>query len=238
MSGYFKANRSADEITLYLSPKQPSPSTVPYELQNYITDDEWAVRVPAVTRAASRYSKPIFERIWLLIAFFTMVFLPTALFRVILGPNFHYRDDDISRTRFFLARGISVGSLIGVALFFIMPIAIWKFLGRRNMDFMLQKWAMADRMLKGQNVFLPTWTVKTPGIFRDSIILSIRLPADRIPTSFHPDAYLPSYINGPNDAVPPPTYLQDTKDAPGYPATYGSLPLYEDEKRGFHNVQV
>jgi hypothetical protein len=237
MSGYFKANRTSDEIVLYLAPTQPSPATVPYELQNYITDDEWTFRVPAITKTASYYSKPILERIWVALALISLIILPAALYQIVAGTGSksHHKDPE---SRFFLGRAVSTGAFLGIIILFFVPVAIWKFMGRRRVNFMLRKWAKADRMHKGQNVSLPTWKVKTPGVFRDTIILSIRLPADQIPTSFHPDAYLPSYINGPSDADAPPYYHPDVKGGAGYPNAFGTIPLYGDEKRGFHDVQV
>jgi hypothetical protein len=239
MSGLFKASRTSNEIVLYLSPNHPTPSTVPYELQNYISDDQWVVRVPAITKTAAKYSKPMFERIWMLMTAIAMFILPALVYRVIIGSSGGLRfGDEAALRRLHLAKVVSTSMFIGVALLLFTPLIFWKFVGRRRVASMLQKWAAADRARMGANAFIPAWRVKTPGVFRDSIVLSIQLPADQVPSSFHPDAYLPSYINGPTDSSVPPSYQQDVKGGAGYSTTFGAVPLYGDEKRGFHDVQV
>ncbi|EEB90473.1 hypothetical protein MPER_11318 [Moniliophthora perniciosa FA553] len=104
--------------------------------------------------------------------------------------------------------------------------------GHRHLNALAQKWTRADRIDFGQNVG-GLWTVKSPGVFRDGIVLIIGLPADVSPTPFHPNAYLPSYINGPVDADA--SYYYPYKAEPGLPrmSVVGNIPLYMGEKRAF-----
>ncbi|KAJ3806368.1 hypothetical protein EV368DRAFT_32884 [Lentinula lateritia] len=109
--------------------------------------------------------------------------------------------------------------------------------GRKQVDRLVSKWNGADRMNYGQNAS-STWKAQSPGIFRNSTILTISLPASMKPTSFHPNAYLPSYINGPID--PDASYYYPYKSEPGLPrmSVIGNVPLHIDEKRGFEDSQV
>lgn len=88
------------------------------------------------------------------------------------------------------ARALSFGIFIAVALIFFLPMLAWKYIvrsrlvrykhlnlmytilpqGHLQVQRLLSKWAKADRMTRGQNVPLPTWKVKTPGLLRDIIV--------------------------------------------------------------------
>lgn len=56
---------------------------------------------------------------------------------------------------------------------------------------------------------------------------------DRPPSTFHPDAYLPSYINGPTDSDSAYFYPY-SKGERGLPhmSVVGNVPLFMDEKSG------
>jgi len=75
-------------VMQYLSPTQPAPAMVPFELQNYvslvltldraiadaiyktqISPEIWEARIPSIARVTSRYSKPLFEGVWALLGF-------------------------------------------------------------------------------------------------------------------------------------------------------------------------
>jgi hypothetical protein len=68
--------------------------------------------------------------------------------------------------------------------------------------------------------------------------LIITVPQTLSPSTFHPNAYLPSYINGPVDSDA--TYFYPYKPKPGLPrmSTIGNVPLYLDDKRGFNDDKV
>jgi len=235
-SGNFAPQRNANEIVLYLSSTQPTPS-MPFELQGSIAPDVWTTRVQTLTRMGARYSKPMFERIWLVLAILTPLFLPVGLYSIILsalqsklGPG---ADD---RNAFFEARSICSAMSIAIALVFVLPMVAWKFTGRLQANRQLKQWMAADSRMGSAS--MSAWRVKTPGVFRPSTLLTIRLPGNASPTSFHPNAYLPSYINGPSDADA--AYYYPYKAEPGLPkmSVVGNVPLYTDEKRGFEDLKV
>ncbi|KAL0956559.1 hypothetical protein HGRIS_002696 [Hohenbuehelia grisea] len=193
----FTVQRSQGVITIYLSANQLGPLSVPLELQNCVSQEAWAERVPAIRRTAVRYSKPLFERAWLLLGIISMIALPVGLIGVIadaLKLNENNRDRNTRIDHYAEARAISFGIFVGVFFLFFIPIFVWKFIGHKQVQRLLQTWAKHDRMLS-RGAFIPTWHVKTPGVFRDSTILTINTPPGMAPTMFHPAAYLPSYLN-------------------------------------------
>jgi len=236
-SGYFAPLRTTKDIVLYLSPKRPVPIAVPFELQNQISPDEWAFRIQAISKTTSRYSRPLFERIWTFVGFLTTLILPVALFQLVVVQLLLARNHDSAGLQ-VEARAISFGIFVGVALFFLVPIAVWKYLGRRQVNGLLQRWSKADSARAGTSFNPPVWKVNGPGIFRDSTILTIELPSPPLPTAFTPGAYLPPYINGPSDADA--NYFYPYKSEPGLPrmSVVGNVPLYVDEKRGYDDVRV
>ncbi|KAG7098636.1 hypothetical protein E1B28_000553 [Marasmius oreades] len=224
--------RNANEIVLYLSPGQPPPTTVPFELQNQITAGVWDLRISSVIQACSGYSKPWFERIWMVAALIAFIAAPIALQPVVFSAVLR-RDSlgPLTAESVVEAKAILFGIFIGTILVFLLPIALWKLMGRTHVNRMTKRWTDADRQQFGQNA-APQWRVKSPGIFRNSIVLSIGLPPDAArPSLFHPNAYLPSYINAPRDADA--DYYYPYKPEPGFPrmGVVGNVPLYSDEKR-------
>ncbi|KAJ6586979.1 hypothetical protein DFH09DRAFT_1142165 [Mycena vulgaris] len=235
MASQFTATRNANNaIVLYLSPTQPAPP-VPLELRGQITPDVWADRLAAITRTASRYHKPMFERVWAVIAILAVIIVPAALFQVILSA-LHYKSEPTIRHA-YEARGISFAIFVVMILLFLLPLAVWKYIGRKEVNLMLKKWERADQNGRG-SVPMSAWTVSTPGVLRSNIILNIQLPPGTAVSSFHVDAYLPSYINGPSD--PDANYYYPYKSAePGLPrmSVVGDVPLFTDEKRGYYGSE-
>jgi len=230
MAAQFAATRNANnKIVLYLSPQQPSPF-VPVELRGEIQPDVWADRLAAITRTASRYNKPMFERVWFTVGFLAIIIVPVAIFQVILSA-LHFRSDPTT-SHVFEARAISFALFVGMVILFLLPLAVWKYIGRKQVNAMLKKWEKADG-----SAAKSIWTVKTPGIFRSSIILRIQLPPGVPVSGFHVNAYLPSYINAPTD--PEANYYYPYKSAePGLPrmSVVGNVPLFTDEKRSYEQV--
>ncbi|KZT28955.1 hypothetical protein NEOLEDRAFT_1128440 [Neolentinus lepideus HHB14362 ss-1] len=231
---YYRPQRTTDSIVVYLAPMQPAPTTVPYELQGHVSPDTWAVRVTAITRVASQYNKPKFERAWTLLAMLSTVIVPIIIYHVLIDrfrvqfDRFGFVENNHDADRFIEARWITFGVFVGLMLLFILPISIWKFIGQRRVNKMLAGWAKEDRVLRGTNNQLPTWKVKTPGVFRPTIQLSVTIPASHTPTSFHPDAYLPPYLSSASDM---PAFSK-AADPAGFPrmSTVGTFPVTFDEK--------
>jgi len=232
----FAATRQAGTIELYLSPTQP-PIPVPPELRDEITDETWAGRLVQITQTASRYNKLWFERIWLLVGLLAIFIVPVAIFRVLLDALHVNFDDEDEGRQVLEARGISAAIFVGLVLFFLVPIAVWKYIGQKQVNAMLKKWQLADG--RG-SVPLSTWTVKTPGVFRNTIVLRIQLPPGKTVSAFNFDAYLPSYLNGPAD--PEANYYypyNNNKAGSGMPriSTIGNVPLFTDEKKEFYGSE-
>ncbi|KAJ7084439.1 hypothetical protein B0H15DRAFT_849203 [Mycena belliarum] len=228
MAAAFTATRNANNnIVLYLSPTQTTPP-VPVELHGEITPDVWSDRLAAITRVSSRYDKPIFERVWMVVAFLAMIIVPAAIFRVILN-TLHFR---ATTSHVFEARGISFAIFAAVFLLFLLPMVTWKYIGHKEVNSMLKKWEKADQNARG-SAPMSVWSVRTPGIFKRNIVLKIQLPPRTAVSSFHVNAYLPSYLNGPTD--PDANYYYPYKSEPGLPrmSVVGNIPLFTDEKRGY-----
>jgi len=236
-AAYAMPKRSVSDITLYLSAAHPPPP-VPFELQTQITPAVWSTRLTSLANTAARYSRPWFERIWMVVGIISSLVLPAVLYNIIYNHmNVVDQDGDVDFARLSESRMITFALFIGVLLVFFVPIAVWKFIGRQQVNRLVKQWNGADRLNYGQNAS-STWIVKTPNVFRDSTILTIKLPASMQPTSFHPDAYLPSYINAPLD--PEANYYYPYKAEPGLPrmSVVGNVPLYVDEKRGLEDFRV
>ncbi|KAF7376195.1 Arginine methyl transferase [Mycena sanguinolenta] len=234
MADQFAATRNANKITLYLSSTRPAPVSVPIEIREEITADVWAGRLAEITQVASRYYKPMFERVWALVAVLAIIIAPVLLFRVILSA-LHFGDDP-SVGHVYEARAISFAIFVGLVIFFVAPIAVWKYIGQMQVNALLLKWRKADATGRG-SIPMSTWKVKTPGLVRSNIVLTIQLPPGVAVSSFHVNAYLPSYINPPVDADA--NYFYPYKAEPGLPrmSVVGNVPLFTDEKRGYYGTE-
>jgi len=237
-SAYSAPQRNASDIVLYLDKRHPVPP-VPFELQGQVTPAVWESRLTTLANTSQRYSKVWLERIWVLTGFLASLILPSVLYSVIYNSmNVVSEDGDVDFARLAESRMITFAIFLGVILFFFAPLAIWKVIGRKQASRLTNQWTKADRMNYGQNA-ASTWSVKTPTVFRDSTVLSISLPASMKPTSFHPNAYLPSYINAPTDGDASYYYPYNAAEV-GVPrmSVVGNVPLYVDEKRAFEDSNV
>ncbi|TFK54428.1 hypothetical protein OE88DRAFT_1642946 [Heliocybe sulcata] len=232
---YYRPQRTTDSIVVYLAPSQPAPVTLPYELQGHVSPDTWAIRISAVTRVAGQYNKPKIERAWTLLGMLSIVIVPIVIYHVLINrfminfDRFGFVNSNRDADKFVEARWITFGVFVGMMLLFLVPIAIWKFVGQRRVNMMLANWAKEDRVLRGTDAQLTTWKVKTPGVFRATIQLSVTIPAQPAPTSFHPDAYLPPYLNGASDVYMPARSKADPSGLPRM-STIGTFPITFDEK--------
>jgi len=202
---YNYASRAQGKVIIYLSPKYQSTPPVPFELQTFITTEEWGSRIREITRTASRYSKTLFERIWTITALLATFLIPVILYRVVFDALVGTQEELENNNNFENGRAISgqkllEARLISFAIFIITlivfwaPIAIWKYIGRKRMTALIKQWTEIDTLARATGAFVPRWDVKTPGIFDARIILSVTTPPVANPTSFHPDAYLPPYL--------------------------------------------
>ncbi|EPQ57261.1 hypothetical protein GLOTRDRAFT_110492 [Gloeophyllum trabeum ATCC 11539] len=225
---YYKPQRTTDSIVVYLAPSQPAPTHVPFELQSHVSADTWAIRVAAISRVAAQYNKPRFERAWTLLAMLSIVIVPIVLYHVLIDAfhvhfdRFGFADTDVDKL--VEVRWITFGVFAGLVLLFLVPLALWKFIGQRRVNGMINGWAREDRVLRGSGTQLPVWAVKTPGVFRPTIQLTVTIPASPAPTTFHPDAYLPNYLNSASDVYLPPRSKEDPQGLPRL-STVGTFPI-------------
>ncbi|THH04204.1 hypothetical protein EW145_g5697 [Phellinidium pouzarii] len=224
-----QAHREHEKVVVYLSPKQPVPDMVPYELNDHIFPDDWHIRIMAIRDTTFNYYKPLFERIFFIVATISVVVLPFALYQIILNAMDNNRRPR-SLEQFFQARAISFAISIGTFLLFAIPMLVWKGIGKRRVRSMLTRWEKADRERKGPSSFVPLWEVKTPTVFKSTCVVTITIPPSAHPTVFHPNAYLPPFINPPADGGAAYYYPY----APGHVglprmSVAGMLPAYKAE---------
>lgn len=227
------AQRSADgKITLVVSQAHEMPP-LPYELSGLVEHDVWDQRTRTIKGLCARFSKPLPERIWFIIAMICTLVLPFPLYRLIFNAVF---DRNRPNDTFFEARAAGFGVFVGVLVLFWGPLALWKWLGASRMRGQLRQWEAYDRS-NANGRFVPEWKVEMPGIFSINGRVMISTPPSAAPTNFSPGAYLPPYINAPAymPYAPPP--------AQGMPGTtaYNGGPGYGlsgDEKAGFQDVNL
>lgn len=225
---------------MYFAPSQPVPATVPYELQGHISQDDWTVRAAAIKDLAFQYYKPLFERVWTVVAFISIIVLPLVLYQIILNSVFE--NGRQTEERFFEARAIGSAVFLGTILFFWLPMYLWKAIGKRRMRAMLSRWARADQATKGPSTFVPVWTVKCPTVFKSTAILSITTPPNTRPTVFHPDAYVPPFVNRPtDDGAPYYTPYNAGQQGISKMGGAGNLPMYSPtmaDGKTFEDIKV
>ncbi|KAI0038901.1 hypothetical protein FA95DRAFT_1128044 [Auriscalpium vulgare] len=236
------SQRNSDGVVLYLSPKQ-APPVLPYELHGHVSPDSWASRIPVINRLTARYNKPLFEGIYFLVYFIASIALPAVFYPMIFraldknhndNDNFSDFHDDrfFDQDRpFFQARAASLGIWLAVTVLFWTPYLLWKRVGQKHATILGRRWEGEDARTRGAGAFVPSWKIQLPGFYSNSTKLTMSLPPNQMPTSFHPAVYQQSWINGPVDPGNPypggPGF-----QAPGYqnPGSYGNVPLYQDEK--------
>lgn len=237
MFSYSRPSRNANEVVLHLTPNQRATPSVPFELQGQISADKWELRIDAIKSVAGRYSKPVLERVWLIVGLLSTFTLSLLLYQLVL-LRFFVRGDESKRSeRQTQAAAISIGIFAGLVLLVVVPMLIWKYMGSRAITTMLQKWGQADRAQFSQHACV--WKASSPGVFRTALTLKITLPSAPAPTAFHPDAYLPSYINGPHDDGA--YFYPYHRTEPGLPhmSVIGNVPIRIDaEKGGFEEVRI
>ncbi|KAF9465060.1 hypothetical protein BDZ94DRAFT_1215454 [Collybia nuda] len=233
---YYRDQGTGNTIIIALRPNQFVSSSVPFEIQGHVSKDVWTYRIPKIIKASSRYSKPRLELLWTVVGLMASLILPVALHKFVLSKPDRGVNPSLYSLKEAEARSISFGIFAGLVLFFLVPMIIWKFAGNRQMKLMLQKWSDMDRINSNHKVNTPIWRVKTPRVLMDKTTLIITVPHAHSASSFHPNAYLPSYLNGPVDSES--TYFYPYKPEPGLPrmSTIGNVPLYLDEKQGFNKT--
>jgi len=222
--------RTESEILIYVAGGEPVPERVPMELQPHLPNDVWNARLPAVRDLASQYYKRGFEVAWFSLGFISAIVVPAVLYNIILQAILNKNPNLLDTTNGVIdfeleARLITLGFFASLVMLFFAPLVVWKFIGQRRANAMIARWARQDKMERSPNGFIPSWRIQMPGVFSGRCIVHISTPPQTMPSAFHPDAYLPSYLNGPADEGD--AYFYPYKGAqPGMPhmSTIGSLP--------------
>jgi len=192
------AQREDGRVSLYLNRKYPAPP-VPFELQGHISPDDWAIRIPALTNLASKYYKPVFERVWLIIAVIVTLIIPLATYQPIFDALYG-NETNTSASKGIGARLIGMAIFVAALALFWAPIFIWKQIGTRRVQALIARYSAADAARSPVTGFVPKWRINTPGVFTTQTILTITTPPVAPTSSFHPDAYLPAYIGKAEEA--------------------------------------
>jgi len=198
-----QAERGRGHITLFITKKYEVPP-IPYELQGFITPQAWASRMETIRSLCKRFSSPLIERIWFLLAFTATLVIPMVLSRIITNSLLkkHGINDDTAITEanideaegiFAESRAITIGVFLAVAFVFWVPLTTWKLLGSFRARRLTQAWEREDRTTSLRS-FIPVWNISTPGVFNVNAKVTITTPPMGHPTVFHPDAYLPPYL--------------------------------------------
>ncbi|KAF9520322.1 hypothetical protein BS47DRAFT_752949 [Hydnum rufescens UP504] len=187
---------------------------LPYELHSGIDPQIWDFRFRQIHILYAQWSKPLLERIWLVVALLATFVLPTVLYGVVFNavtpkplrdaldrqisgdvpPSNRFDgnvDDAIGRYR-LETRGIIAGVLFGVFLFFWMPLIVWKRLGTIRANAMTRHWEEEDR--SRSTAFVPRWTITMPGIITPTGTVKISTPPVAPPSLFPPVAHVPPYL--------------------------------------------
>lgn len=224
------AQRSADgKITLHVSKAHEMPP-LPYELYGLMGHDQWDQRTMTIKAMCDRFSKPVFERAWFLLAMISTLVLPFPLYRVIFNAVF---DPNRPDETFYEARAAGFGIFVMVLVIFWVPLAVWKWIGVAKMRGQLRQWETYDRA-NASGRFVPEWKVEMPGIFSIVGRVTITTPPSVAPTTFSTGAYLPPYINAPA-YMPAPPQGPVAYNGGGGPGLGYSGP---DEKSGFQDVNL
>ncbi len=146
-------------------------------------------------------------------------------------------DEEQNLRDFYNARAISFGIFIGMIALFYLPIIVWKWIGRRRMTVLLNRWAYNDENMRGTMTFMPRWTVQMPSIFKSTTIVRITTPPGARPSVFQQGAYVPAvssvnyvrdifieltfcltqFVNGPRDTAAGAYFYPYGPGQPGVP---------------------
>jgi hypothetical protein len=216
----------------YLAPDHPAPSNVPFELTNYVQPGNWRSRLTTAQRVSARYSKTLLERFWVVLMVIAAVAIPWGLSGIVW--DLMMKDDIVTRTKVIEARLIGFALFVSVLVVFFIPILTWKLIGRWQLNKLADGWTRSDRALQGASAGSATWKISTPRILKTGLTLTVSLPTARPPSTFHRDAYLPSYINRSSSSDDDDAYFYPYKgkEGSGLPrmSVVGNVPMLFNEK--------
>jgi len=187
---------------------------VPPELQPFLSPFEWDRRLVAICQLAARYTKPMLERVWIIVGFIITLVVPIVLYRTLVDAIHDPISRDDVRNNFAEVRLITFGVFVATLILVWGPFILWRALARIRMRALLTEWGKVDVLAKNKGLFVPLWSVKFLSNVGGVITIAVTTPLRVSPSVFHPDAYLPPYI-------PPP---------PQYPGYVGHTAAFQDVK--------
>ncbi|KAH7888752.1 hypothetical protein F5I97DRAFT_746970 [Phlebopus sp. FC_14] len=226
------SKQATTDVAVELSHSQPPPP-LPFELQGIITPDTWETRVHAIVAVTSRYSRPTFERIYLMFGILVTLVISVAAYYFSLRELENTGNN--SDANVWYARFISLGVTIATWVVLFFPVTLWKYMGKVRIKKILARWSQDDIRTIPPYAAGPEWRLTPPGLFRDAIILAVTVPVKPRKSNFQPDANLPPYIGPASEPLPPYRYLKMnhwSKDISGG-TRYGDIPIYSDSKNIF-----
>lgn len=229
------ARRTADgSIVLTVSHNHEMPP-LPYELSGLMAHDVWDGRTRTIKAMCARFSKPLVERVWFVVAMISTLLLPFPLYRLVFNAVF---DPNRADETFYEARAAGFGVFMCVVIVVWAPLVCWKSFGLTRMRRLVRQWEAQDRA-NANGRFVPEWKVEMPGVFSVNGRVTITTPPQVAPSQFHSGAYLPPYINAPAYV---PNAPQTQGPMPGTQAYNGGGAVHAypgpDEKSGFQDVNL
>jgi len=220
------SKRVVTDVAVELSPSQ-APPTLPFELRDYVSPNTWEARVSALTRLTSQYSRPSFERAYLIVILVLSFLVPITTYYVTL-QSLEGTSNDVDR-RVWLARFSCFAITIATWIVLSVPMVLWKYLGKVRVTKLVDLWTRTDALSAASYGAAPVWKASAPGLFRDVVGLVVTVPVIK-KSHFDRDSYLPPYIAVGDDALPP---YGDSKSSPWSKdpkggIRYGDLPIYTD----------
>lgn len=102
--------------------------------------------------------------------------------------------NDPSNEHFYEARAISFAIFLGVALFFWVPILVWKGIGKAQMKRVLASYEKYDQMMKRHATFIPKWEATTPSLFASQVVSNAFLVPAPQSSNFFPSRADPQHL--------------------------------------------
>jgi hypothetical protein len=113
------------------------------------------------------------------------IVVPVALYNTVFTsviPQRDRDDEDFTTGDFFAARFISFGLFLAITAFFLIPLAIWKYIGQQRANVLARRWIAEDSRGTRYNGYVPLWQIRLPGVMSNSTVCpNIRIVRSSIP---------------------------------------------------------
>ncbi|KAL7413129.1 hypothetical protein BDY24DRAFT_415632 [Mrakia frigida] len=185
LSGYRRDGQIATDVQ-----KGEVAPVMPRELFGIVSPDIWVERVSALQALHTRFFGSLIEKICWIVAFFCALILPWPLMSLV---DRSMQND--TEAKFWEIKMIGLGLFFGCGLFFFAPLIGWKCLANYRLKTLLAKYKKQDSH-RSFPASMQVWSIQTTSFTPKptlTIIVTLPPPPGAVST-FHPDAYLPAYI--------------------------------------------